>query len=334
LRAKIKAMMKYWKFLILTALVIFVSCGSDDEDNDTITVELREPSEVYLENMDEIETYLSTHFYRVEETTSNPIFKQIVFDTIAGENENEVSIMDSEELMMKTVDYGDLTYNLYYLKIREGNENEYQPTFADRAILTYRGENIDSLSTHLFDETTVPVSFDFPGTGNGGVIPGFHEGLSEFRGASGYTDNGDGTYNYNDDYGIGAVFIPSGLGYFSTSPSGSGINPYDPLIFTFQLYRGIQMDHDGDGIPSYLEDLDGDKILFEQDDDFDGDGVPNYLDPDDDGDGVPTADEIEVNDANGDGIITEDEIIFTDTDNDGTPDYLDPDIAIEPEDEE
>ena len=94
------------------------------------------------------------------------------------------------------------------------------------------------------------------------------------------------------------------------------------------------MDHDGDGIPSYLEDLDGDKILFEQDDDFDGDGVPNYLDVDDDGDGVLTADEIEVNDANEDGIITEDEIIFTDTNNDGTPDYLDPDIAIEPEDEE
>ena len=331
MRAKFKAMMKYLKFLLISTIIVLASCGSDDDDNSSSVV-LRDETEVYLENMEEIETFLSTHFYRIEETSSTPIFKQIVFDTIAGENANEVSIMDSEELMMKNVETENLTYELYYLKFREGNANEYQPTFADRAILTYSGKNIDSLGrANLFDESTAPVSFDFPGTGNGGVITGFHEGLSEFRGASGFTENTDGTYNYTDDYGIGAVFIPSGLGYFSTSPVGSGIKPYDPLIFTFQLYKGIQQDHDGDGIPSYLEDTDGDKKLFEQDEDTDGDGVPNYLDVDDDGDGVLTKDEIEVNDANGDGIITEDEIIFTDTDNDGTPDYLDPNIAIEPE---
>jgi len=333
LRAKFKAMMKYLKFLLITSLVIFTSCGSDD-DSSTSNIVFRDETEVYLENMDEIETFLSTHYFRIEETATNPIFKQIVFDTIAGENAGETSILESEELMVKYVEGEEVTYDLYFLKIREGNDNEYQPTFADRAILTYRGLNIDSLQTNMFEESNVPVSFDFPGIGEGGIIPGFYEAITEFRGASGFQANNDGTVNYNDDYGLGAVFIPSGLAYFSTIPSGSGINSYDPLIFTFQLYKGIQQDHDGDGIPSYLEDTDNDRFLFEEDDDFDGDGIPNYLDTDDDGDGVLTADEIEVNDANGDGIITEDEIIFTDTNNDGTPDYLDPDIAIEPEDEE
>ena len=148
--------------------------------------------------------------------------------------------------------------------------------------------------------------------------------MIEFKGASGFEENEDGSVSYNDDFGMGVVFVPAGLAYFNGYPS-----EYEPIMFKFKMLAAIQMDHDGDGIPSYMEDIDNDGIYFEQDEDIDGDGVPNYLDPDDDGDGVLTIDEIEVNDANGDGIITEDEIIFTDTNNDGTPDYLDPDIAIQ-----
>ncbi|MBW2961251.1 FKBP-type peptidyl-prolyl cis-trans isomerase [Mesonia aestuariivivens] len=320
--------MKYWKILAITTLIIMGGCKSDDDGgNGPVTVELRDEQEVYLENMDAIETYLSTHFYKVEETTTTPVFKQIIFDTISGDNANETPILESDFLEQKTVENGEVSYTLYYLKLREGFEGEYKPTFADKAIVTYKGTYIDSLTVRPFDESNVPVSFDFPGADGNGVIKGFHKALSEFRGASIFEgDDQNGTYNISDDYGYGAVFIPSGLGYFYEVPSGSGIKSYAPLIFTFQMYKAIQMDHDGDGIPSYLEDTSGNEILFEQAEDLDGDGVPNYLDPDDDGDGVPTADEIEVNDANEDGVITEDEINFIDTDNDGTPDYLDPNI--------
>ncbi len=49
-------------------------------------------------------------------------------------------------------------------------------------------------------------------------------------------ENPDGTLTF-DDYGIGAVFIPSGLGYYNTPPLGSpieylcSINIYIPLVF-------------------------------------------------------------------------------------------------------
>ena len=71
-----------------------------------------------------------------------------------------------------------------------------------------------------------------------------------------------------------------------------------------------QTDHDGDSVPSYLEDIDSNRYF---DDDTDDDGLPNYRDLDDDGDGVPTRQEYDINN---DGIPD-------DSDGDGTPDYLD-----------
>jgi hypothetical protein len=32
---------------------------------------------------------------------------------------------------------------------------------------------------------------------------------------------------------------------------------YSPLVFSFKLFELQRLDQDGDGIPSYLEDLDG-----------------------------------------------------------------------------
>ena len=115
-----------------------------------------------------------------------------------------------------------------------------------------------------------------------------------------------------EDYGIGAVFIPSGLAYYQF-PSTNVISPYEQLIFTFELFASEIADHDGDGIPSYMEDLNGNQYLW--DDDTDGNGVPNYLDVDDDGDGRLTKDEIIVHE---DGTIE-----FPDTNGNGIPDYLD-----------
>lgn len=74
----------------------------------------------------------------------------------------------------------------------------------------------------------------------------------------------------------------------------------------------IFTDSDGDSIPDYREDLNGNNIL--EDDDTDADGIPNFMDDDDDGDMILTKDE----DTNGNGNLNDD-----DSDNDGTPDYLD-----------
>ena len=70
---------------------------------------------------------------------------------------------------------------------------------------------------------------------------------------------------HNTKYGI-SVFATchklrriSGLAYFA---SGSGTIPsYTPLVFSFKLYEIQRQDQDADGIPSYLEDLNGDGVI-------------------------------------------------------------------------
>ncbi|MCA0131664.1 hypothetical protein [Winogradskyella alexanderae] len=74
------------------------------------------------------------------------------------------------------------------------------------------------------------------------------------------------------------------------------------------------VDDDEDGIPTELEDRNGDGDPTN--DDFDMDGIADYLDKDDDNDNVPTINE----DIDNDGDPTND-----DTDNDGSPNYLDVD---------
>ncbi len=172
----------------------------------------------------------------------------------------------------------------------------------------------------VFDSSVTPVWFDLVS-----VIDGFREATVDFRGASGSIINPDGTIDFNDDFGNLTVFIPSGLAYFDIPPVGTGIGTYKSLIFNIQLYAINESDHDNDGIPSYLEDLDNDGLVLDSDDNTDGDNSPNYFDSDDDGDGTQTRDEITINDANADGFISLDEITFYDDDGDGIQNHLDPD---------
>jgi len=81
------------------------------------------------------------------------------------------------------------------------------------------------------------------------------------------------------------------------------------------------IEDDNDGIPAYLEDLNGNGDL--NDDDTDGDGIPNYMDIDDDGDNVLTTSE---------GVTFEEGMTLAeleanalDTDGDGIPNYRDAD---------
>ncbi len=331
--------MKRIKYLLPITVLIFsilFSC-SDDDDDGVIVIPPRERDEESLVAQDEIEEFLQTHFYNYEEFENPPLdFNyRIVFDTIAEDNASKTPLI--EQVLSKEVDdiFEDgLTYKLYYLKIREGEGDEIG--FTDIASLSYEGRFLTDLS--LFDSSVSPIRFDLTQ-----IIDGLQSALTEFKGATGFTENPDGTLTF-DDYGIGAVFIPSGLGYFNTPPFGSSISFYSQLIFTFYPYLIEKGDQDGDGILSVFEDLDGDGL--ELNDDTDGDGVPNFADPDDDGDGRLTKDENEnkeyvINIGDPDPEMEENEIemyrdtdddtgettiytvVFTDANNDGTPDYLD-----------
>lgn len=303
---------KYGVAILIMILTITVSCKKDDDDGPIVTPP-RDRGEEAIRAQAEIETFLETHFYNYEEFQADPENFKLKFDTIAGDNALKIPLID--QVTFKEVkDFVDNTvvYKMYYLKVREGGGEEH-PHFCDRTTNTYDGRlmNLD-----LFDSSVIPVKFELvDNPPSPGIIQGLQQAIIEFKGAEGDpTVNPDGTLNF-ENYGIGAVFIPSGLAYFQYPPPTGGLNSYDQVIFSFELFDFEVLDHDNDGIDSYLEDLSGNGYLF--DDDTDGNGVPNYLDNDDDGDGRLTEFEIEI--ING-------EVTYPDRNGNGIPDYLDPSI--------
>lgn len=302
------------KFVVgLLVLALAWSCKKDD-DEDVVIVSSRTLSEVAAENEAEIREYLQTHFYNYEDFTENPegFDHTIIIDTLAGDNSDKTPLIDqvqslkievSSEAFSLNTDEVDIDHTLYYLVARPGIGTS--PTVADSTYVNYEGL---TLNGKVFDARTgTPVWFDLVNS-----IAGFKNGMSLFKAGGDVIENEDGTFEVLDS-GVGMIIMPSGLGYFSSSTPGSS---YAPLIFKVNLLRVEESDHDQDGVPSYLEDVDGDKNV--SNDDTDGDNFPNYFDPDDDGDGIATLTEISDEDGN---II----IPYPDTDNDGTPDYLDPD---------
>ncbi len=301
---------KYGFILLATLFVVTVSCKKDDDDGpDPIPPRDRGPEAERAQA--QIDSFLMTHFYNYSEFETPPenFDYKIKFDTIAGENASKTPLMDQvTSKIVKDVVDGSVEYKLYYLKVREGGGD--RPHFSDYTTYTYEGR---TLTLDMFDSAVTPVRFSLVDDKNSsGIIRGLQLALIEFKGAANTITNPDGTLSF-EDYGIGAVFVPSGLGYYQFPPSSSGIKSYDQLIFSFALFSREIADHDGDGIPSYMEDRNNNQYLM--DDDTDGDGIPNYLDNDDDGDRRLTRDEIIINE---DGTLE-----FPDKNGNGTPDYLD-----------
>ena len=311
--------------------IVFItvwSCKKDD-DSPGIIVPPRSIIEVAAEDDAELREFLSTHFFNYEDfqNVEEGFDFKIRFDTIAGENANKTSILDSgslpgiefgsEKITVASAGFGVsdeevAEHTFYYLIARQGT-SENTPTIGDNVVLRYEGSLLDGT---LFDASSnQPITFNLSG-----VVQGFGNGVEYFKSGTDLIDNGDGTVSYSD-YGIGAIFIPSGLAYFNRG-SGSSIPAYAPLIFKVDIFTFEEdTDFDGDGIPSILEDIDGDGNL--NNDNTDGDTefnvfLANYNDTDDDADGIPTREEIVLDE---EGNFVE----FKDTDGDGTPDHLDRD---------
>ena len=308
-------------------MVIIVSCNNDD-DLDIEVVPPRLISEVEAEDDAEIREYLQTHFYNYEEFQSPPAdfdFK-IVFDTIAGTNADKTPLINqvsSAEIEVTSDEFNlseeeTVIHTYYYLVAREGLDEK--PTVADSVLVRYKGSLLNGFD---FDGTFVnPTWFDLAQIqGPGAGARGFSEAIPNFEIGGDITDNGDGTVTVQD-YGIGAMFLPSGLAFFNVATPE--IPSYSPLIFTIDLYAVVRTDHDGDGILSILEDVNGDGYLYNDNTDQEAEedsGIlvrfADFLDLDDDQDGTPTREEIIID---GEGNVT-----FPDGDGDGIPDYRDPD---------
>ncbi len=308
LQPKMKSMFKA-KFIFVFLFISILACGTDDEDGNITPP--RDRGEEALVGQLEIEEFLATHFYNYENFENPPagFDFRIILDSIVGDNADKIALIDQVDSKM-VVDRveDDVTYKLYYLKVLQGEGDS--PDFPDITIVKYEGMDPE---LELFDASIQPVAFDLTG-----VVNGFQDIMIEFNAAGSFVKNPDGSVSF-EDFGVGAMFIPSGLGYFNNPPSSSNLPLYEQLIFTFQLLETVQGDQDNDGVPSIYEDLDGNGQ--EESDDTDEDFTPNYADADDDNDGVPTSQEI----LDEDGIRITDPALYPDADGDGTPDYLDED---------
>lgn len=313
-------------FLGMTSLIL-LSCGNDDSA-DIQVVPPRMLSEVAAEDDAEIREYLQTHFYNYEEFQSPPagFDYKIVIDTIEGGNADKTPLIDQVSSKQITVTNDEfnlseeesVAHTFYYFVAREGLND--QPTVADSVLVRYKGSLLNGFD---FDGSFVnPIWFDLAAIqGPGQGARGFSEAIPFFKRGGDVIDNGDGTATV-EGYGVGAMFLPSGLAFFNASQAE--IPAYSPLIFTIDLFAYDTTDHDGDGIPSFLEDVDGDGYLYNDNTDIERERELNtfvlfsdFLDADDDADGTPTRDEIEIDE--------EGNVSFPDGDGDGVPDYRDPD---------
>ncbi len=288
--------------LAMLLAVSLSSCGSDD-NNTTEPEELRDFLEQSITDDALLVDYLSNHFYNYEDFPRADDTEVIIsIDMISGDNADKTPMIEQvQQLSVPITDENGAVTNhtLYYLVAQQGSELEKKPSIVDSIYVSYRGE---LLTGTIFDQRNTPIWFD-----NIRVVSGFRYGLQNFAPGT-FSQDTDGTISFRD-YGQGILFMPSGLGYYS-SPQGL-IPAYAPIVFTVSVYTSNVADHDNDGVFSIEEDPDGDGNPLN--DDTDGDGTPNLLDFDDDGDGILTFLELDVDN---DGIID-------DTDNDGIPDYLD-----------
>ena len=301
---------KYY-FILLLAGISFVSCSKKDDDEVVITP-LRDYATQYKADNDSIVKYLKTNYIIVTNSPGNPQDQDVVIKKIVPGDGN-VSIWDQKTYVLDTRDVysNDVTYKVYYLTLRKGVGSS--PTNTDKIVASYSGNLLNGTVFDTSNNNQVVFNL-FPYAVEKTVIEGWSEIFPKFKTGTSSTDS-NGVITYSG-FGAGVMFLPSGLAYYGDVKDA--IPAYSPIVFSFKLYDLQRMDNEvstsangdrlvvGDGIPDYLEDLNGDGYLYDFGinktkypnppaglaDDTDGDGISDFLDLDDDGDGFTTRFEI------------------------------------------
>lgn len=328
-------------FIAITLLVVIIAFSScKNNDDGVITVEERDRTEQQAEDRDTLIAYLGSHYYNSGDFVGN--MNPSIDDLVITELPDGEIVPDGHTLLSLAVEthntvFLEVDYEFYILRLNQGG-GSLSPHFPDNIRLNYSGNLLDG---SIFDSSVNSVVFDLSS-----LIPGWGRVIPEFNDAADFDFNTDGTISFLNA-GLGAMFLPSGLAYFSGGIAG--IPVYSNLVFKFELYQTEVNDHDFDGIPSWIEDLNEDIDL--SNDDTDDNGLANFVSVDDDGDGVLTNDELEhieyivdtnmgeeepilateeyeVDRSEVDGIITINTVKVVDSNNDGLGDYLDDAIDI------
>lgn len=295
---------RFYFILSITTLLLF-SCSKNDTSFEVVP--LRDFQDQFTDDNQLIEDYLNTHYIDITDAPGEQSDQDVVITKIP-ENGTQPSIMSYvnnagfPKLLKRDIPVHGITYSMYYLVLREGTGES--PSNVDGVLSSYRGtylykstvSEVPIITATLFEEVKYPQSMSSLYS----VIRGWSEIFPQFKTGT-YVEGENGEINYSD-FGAGVMFIPSGLAYFDEG--SASIPSYTPLVFSFKLYAIQRLDQDGDGVPSYLEDLNGDGYMKDYRntaiypiaptnlDDTDGDGIPNFLDVDDDGDGYTTKVEI------------------------------------------
>lgn len=309
---------KFYFILLIAAVVTVSSCNKND-DNEDVTPP-KPFAEQYPIDIAAIEDYLNTHYIKeVVNKPGQPEDQDVIIEKITDVNDPAqkklMSYLDSPtlpRLSSREVYQNGFNYKFYYLVIREGVKGATgiggeSPCNLDGVFAGYQLSLLDG--TMVETSNNPQALFNLDGTdhdGGNGVIRGWSEGFPQFK-TGWVSSNSDGTIR-NNDFGVGMMFLPSGLGYYN-QPQAS-IPAYSPLVFSIKLYALKRYDHerngitgqsDPDGILTYQEDLDGDGYIritsqlpdgAVNPDDTDKDGIPDCFDFDDDGDGYATRGEI------------------------------------------
>ncbi len=203
---------------------------------------MREHSEVVVEDIEQIESYLSTHFYN--EKTDN-------IEPIKGNKDAVPLIKKVKQKIIKVRDMHNnyIDHPLYYLILKQGKGE--MAKVGDYVFVEFKG---NTLSDYQFDRTTGYSKenwYDLLQTkkvdGKEGVTVGFREAVCMLRASKkGMSEKEDGQLEAPDDYGKGIFILPSGLGYYKDRAFQGEL--YVPLVYNITLLKTEPIDHDGDGI--------------------------------------------------------------------------------------
>ena len=271
---------KYSILFICLLILTVVSCEKDE--NTVAAVPPNDRGEQQVIDSISLKSYLSTHYYNSAAVNSlaNPRLEDLVItELLDGETLPINTTLLIDDVEQHSTTFLEVDYKYYILKIKPG-EGE-SPNFSDSVRVNYSGSLTNG---SVFDSSAAPVVFDLVY-----VITGWSRVMPEFKTSGSYVSNPDGSVSF-DGYGMGAMFLPSGLGYFSTYRSG--IPSYSNLVFKFEIMQMEINDHDSDNIPSYMEVSESNE--FDLLVDTDENKVFNFNDSDDDGDGTATSDEIQI----------------------------------------
>lgn len=276
--------------LLLPFIFLLTGCPKDDGPEE---IAIRPYSEVYAEDIAEIEFFMDNYYMTVD-SDNNVTFTKITTSSPG------TPISAHPDLEFKTISKDGVDHKLYFISLQDGIGNtdtdsdttNDNPTRLDSIFTTYKGTSINKnyvtneITINTFEEASTPVWFELQG-----VIQGWQEIFPDFKIGNSVTNPATGLTTFSG-YGAGVMFIPSGLGYYSQSVTSIG-GGYTPIIFSFKLMKLRYRDHDGDKI--LTKDEYGGPITYTSTAlDSDGDGKADYGDFDDDNDGKLTKEEIRI----------------------------------------